>query len=212
MQAVNLLPRQTDETGAKKTARNPVTLVAAIGGGAVLLVLVVGFLVAGRSVDHQRAALDRAKAELAVTPEQKGSPQRNAMRAALASDRDRRAFALASALGKRVSWDRVLRRIALVLPDDVWLGSLSGTTPLTTPTTAAPTTSTAPTAIPATPSGLTIGGYTYSQDAVARLLSRLQVIPDLKNVQLQTSKVDEVGGQKVVQFTILADVNGGDAS
>ena len=54
--------------------------------------------------------------------------------------------------------------------------------------------------------GFTISGYTYSQDGVARLLSRLNVLPDLHNVQLQTSSLTKVGTQDIVQFTILADV------
>jgi len=57
------------------------------------------------------------------------------------------------------------------------------------------------------PTGFVINGYTYSQDGVARLLSRLNVLPDLTNVQLQTSSLTRVGTQDVVQFTILADVS-----
>jgi hypothetical protein len=58
-----------------------------------------------------------------------------------------------------------------------------------------------------------LDGYGYSQQAVARLLSRLQVVPDLKNVQLKTSKSSELGGRKVVQFSILADIRyGSDAA
>jgi hypothetical protein len=42
-------------------------------------------------------------------------------------------------------------------------------------------------------------------------MTRLQVVPDLSNVQLQSSKVAEVAGREVVQFTILSDVErGGD--
>jgi hypothetical protein len=45
------------------------------------------------------------------------------------------------------------------------------------------------------------------------LLSRLQVVPDLKNVQLKTSKTSELGGRKVVQFSIMADIRyGSDAA
>jgi Tfp pilus assembly protein PilN len=134
-----------------------------------------------------------------------------AKRAALLSERERRALALASALGKRTAWDRVLRRITLVLPDDVWLTSLDGTTPLTLSTAAPPPApaTTTPNAIPVAATALTLQGYTYSQDGVARLLSRLSVVPDLRNVQLQTSKVTTVGGQNVINFTIVSDLRTG---
>ncbi len=39
------------------------------------------------------------------------------------------------------------------------------------------------------PTGFTLKGYTYSQDGVARVLSRLMVVPDLSNVQLASSTV-----------------------
>jgi Tfp pilus assembly protein PilN len=56
---------------------------------------------------------------------------------------------------------------------------------------------------------MTITGYTYSQDSVARLLERLSVVPDLKNVQLQSSASTKVGGQQVYAFTIVSDIRKG---
>ena len=56
---------------------------------------------------------------------------------------------------------------------------------------------------------LTITGYTYSQAGVARLMERLQVLPDLKNVQLTTSVKKQIGGQRVVNFTIVSDIRKG---
>ena len=54
--------------------------------------------------------------------------------------------------------------------------------------------------------GITMDGYTYSQPAVARLLTRLSVVPDLVNVQLQQSTLSKIGATPVVHFTIAADV------
>jgi len=205
MRAVNLLPRQAVEQ--KRELPNSVALGAALAGAAVLLVLVAGFLLANRSVDRQRQALADARAVLAATPAKKMSAQTQAFRATLLSQREQRSLALAAAIGKRVAWDRILRRVALVMPDDVWLQSLTGSVPLDSalPVTA----TTTPSALPATPTALTIQGYTYSQDGVARLLERLEVIPDLKNVQLQTSQSQKIGNQTVISFTIVSDVKKG---
>jgi hypothetical protein len=41
---------------------------------------------------------------------------------------------------------------------------------------------------------------------VARLLSRLQVVPDLTNVQLVKSSLLRVGSRDVVEFSIAADL------
>jgi Tfp pilus assembly protein PilN len=211
MRAVNLLPRQQVEQ-ASTSPTNTVAAVAAAGGLIVVVVLSAGFLLANRSVHQQRQALADAKAQLAVTPASTVSAQTQAKRAALLSERERRALALASALSKRTAWDRVLRRITLVLPNDVWLTSLNGTTPLTLSATGAPVpapATTTPNTIPAAATALTVQGYTYSQDGVARLLSRLSVVPDLKNVQLQTSKTATLGGQNVINFTIVSDIRTG---
>jgi Tfp pilus assembly protein PilN len=207
MRAVNLLPRQHIEQ--KRERPNAVVLVAGIGGAAVVLALSAGFLLANRSVNRERQALNTARAVLAATPAHHVSAKTNAFRQTVLTQREQRSLALAAAIGKRVSWDRILRRFALVLPDDVWLTNVTGAVPLdssTLPGTAATTT---PSALPAAASALTIVGYTYTQAGVARLLERLQVLPDLKNVQLQNSESTHIGGQTVVSFTIVSDIRQG---
>jgi Tfp pilus assembly protein PilN len=208
MRAVNLLPREQVEQ--KREARNPVVLVATIGGAVVLLALVAGVLLASRNVDRQKQALASARAMLAVTPAKTLSAQTQAFRSTVLTQREQRSLALASALGDRVAWDRILRRMALVLPDDVWLTSLVGTTPLESATSiTTSTTATTPSVLPPTATALTLQGYTYSQAGVARLLERLQVLPDLKNVQLKQSVTSNVGGQNVVNWTIITDIRKG---
>jgi len=204
MRAVNLLPRQ--QVQQTRERRNPAVLVAAIGGAAVLLALVGGALLANRSVDRQQQALATARAELAATPAHHVSASTQAFRQSVLTQREQRSLALASAIGRRVAWDRILRRFALVLPNDVWLTSLTGSVPLDSATPATPT---APGALPTAPTALSIEGYTYSQASVARLLARLQVLPDLKNVQLTNSETSELGGQNVVNFTIVSDIRQG---
>jgi Tfp pilus assembly protein PilN len=204
MRAVNLLPRQ--QVQQKRDRTNTVALGAGIGGAVVVLVLAAGFLLANRSVNRQRDALSTARAVLAATPSHHVSAQTNAFRSSILSQREQRSLALAAAIGKRVAWDRILRRMALVLPDDVWLTNVSGTMPLET---AAPLTIPTSSALPATPTAFTLQGSTYSQAGVARLLARLQVVPDLQNVQLQSSTATVIGSQRVINFTIVSDIRKG---
>ena len=206
MRAVNLLPRQQIEQ--KRERPNTVVFIAGIGGAAVVLVLVAGFLLANRSVDRQRQALSTARAVLAATPDHHVSAQTNAFRSAILSQREQRTLALAAAIGKRVAWDRILRRMTLVLPDDVWLTNVTGTMPLE-PTAATATPSATPSALPAAATAFTLQGSTYSQASVARLLARLQVVPDLENVQLQSSTATMIGTQRVINFTIVSDIRKG---
>ncbi|HKD94922.1 MAG TPA: PilN domain-containing protein [Gaiellaceae bacterium] len=204
MRAVNLLPRQQVEQKRERT--NPVVLVAAIGGAAVVLALVAGTLLASRSVSREQQALSSARAVLAVTPAHHVSATTQTFRKQVLTQREQRSLALASALSKRVAWDRVLRRFALVLPSDVWLTSLTATVPLD-PAPTTPTTTTS--ALPATATEVTFQGYTYSQESVARLLERLSVVPDFEDVQLQSSTTTQVSGQNVVNFTIVANIRQG---
>ena len=155
MRAVNLLPRQHVEQ--KRERPNAVALGAGIGGAVVLLALVGGFLLANRSVDRQRQALADARAVLAATPAHHLSAKTQAFRSTLLSQREQRSLALAAALGKRVAWDRILRRVALVLPNDVWLQSLSGTVPPRFGARARDTPR-LPSALPPAPTALTIAG------------------------------------------------------
>ena len=203
MRAVNLLPRQQVQQTRERP--NALVLLAAIGGGAVLLALVAGTLVANRSVDREKQALASARAVLAVTPDHQLSAQTQSFRQQVLTQREQRSLALASALGKRVSWDRVLRRFALVLPDDVWLNSVTGNVPLDPE----PATAATSTALPTAATELTIQGYTYSQASVARLLERLSVVPDFTDAQLKSSQSTTVSNQKVISFTIVANIRNG---
>jgi len=199
VRAVNLLPR--DARAKRTTAENAPVFV---GLGLLLVgsvVLSVMFLGASASVKDKRNALGDAKAQLATLPPLPKA--QTAIEAGLAGEQKARVSAVTSALSRRVSWDRVLREFATVLPSDVWLTSLQAKAP-SSPASAAPA---APVAPGTAPTGFVINGYTYSQDGVARLLSRLAVLPDIDNVQLQTSAFSKVGRQNIVQFTILADVS-----
>jgi Tfp pilus assembly protein PilN len=160
------------------------------------------FLSASAAVSERQTEVDNLRAELAATPAPKPRDTRGD---ALQTEKAARVVAVASALGGRVAWDRVLREISLVTPDDVWLTSLQASAPSTAPAAAA---------APGTPTGgaFAMTGRTYSHDAVARLLSRLSLVPDLKDVKLEKSTLGKVEGRDIVEFTIAASVRGKEAS
>jgi Tfp pilus assembly protein PilN len=203
MRAVNLLPKE--ETPRRRKTTNWAAVVGLAGAAVLAAALGAALLQAKSTVSERQDRLAAASAELAAMPVPK--PVSNSA-AALAGERDRRAAAVASAFTYHVPWDRMLRRFALVLPDDVWLTSLTAKAPKSP----GETVSSAGTTPGSAPSGFTISGYTYSHDGVARLISRLAVLPDLKDVQLQTSTLTKIGERPVVQFTILADVRAGGGS
>jgi len=133
---------------------------------------------------------------------------------ALVADKTARVTALNAALSRRIAWDRVLREFALVLPDDVWLLNMSAQAPTSAAASASDSSSTSSSSAPALGGqlGFNIEGYTYSHDAVARLLTRLSVIPDLEQVQLVTSERTKLGNRNVIHFRITANVRPAGAS
>lgn len=195
MRAVNLLPREEPKKSFEATRG---VVFGAAGGAALVTALLVSMsMSAGGAVDGKQAELDALRAQIAALPV--ATPKDGAADdAALAADKGARVGALSAALASRVAWDRVLRQVSLVLPEDVWLTNLTAAAP------AAGTEVAAGTAAPA--SGFTLTGSTYSHSGVARFLSRLAVVSDLQNVRLQSSQTAIVNGREVVQFTILADV------
>ena len=197
MRAVNLLPR--DERSSRKL--NPVAIVALAGMTIVASALAAAIVMTGGSISSKETTLADLQVELRVIPKPAQTQQPDNSQQ-LAGEESARLTALSTALTERVAWDRVLRQFALVLPDDVWLTSLNATAPGAQPGAAAPP---AAGGVAVASTGFAITGYTYSHEAVARLLSRLSVIADLENVQLQRSAVT-AGNSKVVEFTVVASV------
>ena len=201
MRAINLLPRddyfkrRQKQQSVQWVVVVPVILVVLISG-----VLSILFLSASGTVKDRKAELASLNAQLAAIPTPDASKVQS--QTALGTEKAARITAINAALSRRVAWDRVFRELSLVLPSDVWLSDLSAKSPVSPALAGAappPTTNVAA-------SGFILDGYTYSQAAVARLLGRISVIPDLDNVQLVKSKLQVQGNTSVVSFTIAADL------
>ncbi len=185
MRAVNLLPRDVKRSSLKP---NVPVLAGVIAAVLVVTILCAGFLLESAKVADRRNQLDAARAELALVPPP--PPPQSNIEASLAGIEAARVSALQSALEGRIAWDRVLREVSLVLPEDVWLTTLTLGSPSVT----------------AGEGGFDMSGSAYSHDGVARLLSRLALIPDIKNVELDHSNATVPGQRGVVEFKITADV------
>lgn len=162
MRAVNLLPRDT--ANQRRITQQQLPLVVGAGLGVVVTgALALSFLSAAGKVSDAQQQLNDATARLAATPRPAApAPVPNSQ---LAGEQSARVTAVSTAIGARVAWDRILREFSLVLPDDVWISNLSLSPD----------------------GGLGFSGTTYSHESVARLLSRLALIPELNNVVLASS-------------------------
>jgi Tfp pilus assembly protein PilN len=195
MRAVNLLPKDH----AQKAVGLPSTpvLVGICAGVLVAAGLGTDFMIQSAKIATEQQKLDRLQARVQALPPAPAGPSAGATQ--LAGEHSARVSAVAAALANRVSWDRIFREFSLVLPDDVWLTTLTAESPVSPAGSGTPSASGAPTQF-------AITGRTYSHDGVARLLSRLQVIPDLEDVTLVSSTLNQVSGQSVVEFNIVAAI------
>jgi hypothetical protein len=208
MRAVNLLPKDTSQ---RKSFRreDPAVVVGSALGTVVLVALLAGFINVHSKVQAEQAKLDAARLEYADLSRKKVARQpvvpvktKTIIPVpAVTAEEAPRLAAVSTAIGSRIAWDRILREFSLVLPDDVKLGSLTMAAP-------APVTSTTGAPAGASSQGFSIAGSAFSHDGVARLLSRLMLIPDLENVTLGGSTVGTAGG---VSFTITAAIRGAGA-
>jgi Tfp pilus assembly protein PilN len=187
MRAVNLLPRDSRRERSV-TAQN---LPAVVGGGMGFLViaaLAAGYLSASSKVASAQRDLDAANTQLAATPipPAPAAPV-DTTPPAVSAEEAPRLQAVSAALSQRIAWDRILREFSLVLPSDVWISSLS----MTAPTGGGS-------------NGFSIDGTTYGYDSVARMLSRMNLIPDLSQVVLQST----AKSGRLVQFGLSANIKG----
>jgi len=208
MRAVNLLPA---DSAQRKSFRkeDPAVVVGSALGVVVLMAIVAGFVSVHGTVNADQKKLSAVREELAQLSLVKRHPvvapkpvhQKPIIPVpAVTSEEQPRLAAISTAMSSRIAWDRILREFSLVMPSDVTLTSLTLAAP-----TAAATTAGAPAA--GGGQGLNIAGTAFSHDGVARLLSRLMLIPDLTNVTLANSQ-ESNGATPGVAFTISADVKG----
>jgi Tfp pilus assembly protein PilN len=211
MRAVNLLPAGSE---ARKSFRkeDPAVVVGSALGLIVIFALVAGFMNVHSKVNAEQGKLTAARIELAklsllkkpvvVTKPVVTTPI--IAPPAVTQQEQPRLAALSTAMSTRIAWDRILRELSLVLPSDVTLSALNLTAP------PAPVAELAGTPAPTPTQGLGISGSAFSQDGVARLLTRLMLVPDLSDVVLTSSSAgaNSTGG---VSFTISASVKGAPA-
>ncbi len=200
MRAVNLLP---SDQAKSRAPVNRVALAGASSATALTMLIAAGYVHEHSVVSARRADLRTVRDELAALPKPK--PQ-SVDDGRLVAERGARVVALSGVLRARVAWDRLLRELSSVLPDDVWLQNLNAKAPTSLSATTPVSTPGAPPIAVAAPAQFTMEGYTYSHDGVARLLARLEVVPELGSVTLQSSQLTMLQNQDVVQFSISAEL------
>jgi Fimbrial assembly protein (PilN) len=226
MRAVNLLPKDLQ---ARKSIRyeDPAVVVGSALAVVVMIALGSSFYVAHGKESSAQKRLNGDRIELAQLS-LKQRPQPKPVKPAqpitpivpppsITGQEATWLSAVTTNIEQRIAWDRLLREVSLVMPDDVTLNSMTMTAPVAAATPGVPTT---PPAGGAT-QGFTIAGTAFSYDSVARLLSRLALVPDLSDVTLTSTGAGGSSGgssgssssssSSSVTFNITAAVKGAPA-
>lgn len=191
MRPVNLIPvEERVRRGAGTPARTGPVAYVVVGTLAVMLVAVTALVLTGNQVSERRdevAALQQREAAARARAQALGP---FATFAALSESRVETVSTLARS---RFDWERVLRELAAVIPDDVWLVQLTGTvTPEVTVEDGAEISIRDDVAGPA----LEIVGCGASQEAVAGFLAALRDIDGVTRVSAASSARSSEGSSE----------------
>jgi Tfp pilus assembly protein PilN len=221
MRAVNLLPKEL-QTRKSIREEDPAVVVGSALGVVVMIALGLGFYVEHNASNKQQARLNTARLELAQLSvkqqHEKPKPKKPTVPItplvpppSVTGQEATWLSAVSTDLSQRIAWDRVLREVSLVMPDDVTLTSLTMTAPVAAAVIPGVTTSAGGS------QGFVVAGNAFSYDSVARLLSRLALVPDLSDVSLTSTGSGSAPGAGAgastsgVQFNISANVKGAPA-
>jgi Tfp pilus assembly protein PilN len=196
MQAINLLPEQPSQGSALSQVS---AKTAAIAGACVLGVTC---LFMGVSYFQAHSSVTSREDELAAIAQKHAKVQSIIAKvAANQGSAQARIAAFRDAASARIPWDNLLDDVSRILPSGAWLTSLNmsigSAAPLPPGSTAAP---------PPVPTEFTVTGFAFSQNEVAKVMQRLELVPALQGVTLQNSNRSDVDETKAFQYTISASV------
>jgi Tfp pilus assembly protein PilN len=183
MRAVNLMPRDARGPGSVSTGSGAAVYVL-LAGLAALVLLATLWAVAGKQAGDREAKLDRVNAEAVAAEKRASDGAPYVAFAKLATDRVQTVTSLSAT---RFDWAHAMREVGRVLPADVWLTGMSGTSGAGSESPS-PTTSAAPAPT------ISLLGCTRSQAKVARLMARLRTVDGVRKVSLKSSEKPDSKG------------------
>jgi Tfp pilus assembly protein PilN len=213
MTAINLLPREVKHR--QRTKRQ--TALVAVAGAGVVAALIFLWVLQGvhlSQVDQQVADQKQTNAQLQVKIDKLHHF------AELSSALDARKKLLKQTLSGTVHWSGVLHDVSLVIPQQMWLNTMTGTLNATTGSTGAvPATATAPVPGQATNlvGNITFDGNAMDKQTVALWLTKLETVRGWVNGWLNHATETKIGTTTVVSFNTSVDLthkaarNGGGA-
>jgi Tfp pilus assembly protein PilN len=183
---VNLIPADQRKGAARVAGADarPVGIYALFGVLGVALLCVVALVLTTNQVSSKTQQLSK------VQSQGQGAKQvADALRpyGQFAQVQQARQLEISSLVATRFDWERALNQLSLAIPDNVWLLGLSGTLSPQFDVGAAGGGGASTLRQKAEAPAFAITGCTYSQHAVARMMTRMQNLDDVTDVQLAKS-------------------------
>src|SRR5215203_1186634 len=213
MRPVNLIPveERRDEHVPMRTGPLPYLLAAAL---LLLLICVTALVLTDNKVADSKAEVAKLEREDSVAEMRAG---RLAAYTQFRALHEQRLETVSSLADSRFDWERVVRELSLLLPDDVWLVDLTATaSPDVSMTGGAGTGGGADLRASVPGPALKMSGCAPGQEAVAGFVSALEDIDGVTRVGLESSELPEpdkadggAGGQDcrtrkfIAQFEIV---------
>jgi Tfp pilus assembly protein PilN len=196
VKAVNLIPPE-QRRGGSGPGRSGGLVYVVLGAVALAVIAVAVYVLSANSVKDRRAELTKLQAQTQVAQARATALSPYKQFEALKQSRVQTIQQLANS---RFDWERVMRKLAIVIPSDVWLKSLVGTISpsVTVDKSGAGQTSSAGDStdlrgampVPA----LELVGCTTGQAQVSRFMSRLRAIDGVTRVSLSSSEKQDTAG------------------
>ena len=210
MRPVNLIPPE-ERRGQKAPARTgPLPYVIVVALAAALIALTATVLTSNQLSDRKA---EKARLESQV-PEAQAQARRVQSFADFAALQQAREQTVTSLAQSRFDWERVLRELAIVIPDDVWLTSLTGSASADSgsSSTSGSSTSSLVSEDLAGPS-LQIAGCAAGHEAVARFLTALRDIDGVTRVSvLNSDRPESSDGGGSTSTSTTSSGSGGDCA
>lgn len=189
MRAVNLIPAEERRGAGGSAGRSGGGAHVLLGALALLVALVAVYSLSGREIASKQSELATAERQLSDVEAAAARLQGYEQFAAL---RERRVQTVASIAGSRFDWAHALRELSRVTSAEAWLTSVTGTvSPQVSLSGGGGGGGGLRAALPLP--ALELSGCTVSQDAVARMMSRLRQVDGVERVSLASSEKASAG-------------------
>ncbi len=187
MRPVNLIPKE-ERLGTRRPMRSGPTAYIVVGALVAALLGVTALVVTGDRIDDTKAEIVQIEDEVAAAAEKASEL---AAYAQFQDVREQRVATVTSLADSRFDWERVMRELALVLPDDVLLTALTASaSPAVAPAGGANVSLRGLVPGPA----LTLSGCAGGQEGVAGFVQAAKDIDGVTRVAVPSSSQDEGQG------------------